>query len=123
MTLGAEEIPRYYVFSKADRLAKLPSKEVMDGVSSVVSSRHEHQFISNHDKRAIGELKETLLARARADLRRTKVYVPYHASKALEIVYRSCRVMETETRPSGLLFHLEAESYVIDEIKRLGAEQ
>ena len=77
VTLGAEEIPRYYVFTKADRLAELPSKEVMDGVSSVVSSRHEHQFISNHDKRAIGELKETLLARARADLRRTKVYVPY----------------------------------------------
>ena len=118
-TLGAEEIPRYYVFSKADRIASLPSKEVMDRVSS----GHDYQFISNHDKDAISELKETLLGRARADLRRTKVYVPYHASKAMEIVHRSCRVMETETKPNGLLFRLEAEPYVIDEVKRLGAEQ
>ena len=88
-----------------------------------ISAGHDYQFISNHDKDAIGELKETLLGRARADLRRTKVYVPYHASKAMETVHRSCRVIETETKPNGLLFSLEAESYVIDEIKRLGAEQ
>jgi len=119
VTLGADEIPRYYVFSKADRLESLPSKEMMD----TVSSGYDYQFISNHDKGAIDELKDTLLARARADLRRTKVYVPYHVSKAMEIVYRSCRVMDTETKPNGLLFSLEAESYVIDEIKRLGAEQ
>ena len=119
LTLGADEIPRYYVFSKADRLAALPSNEVMD----TVSSGHDYQFISNHDKGAIGELKETLLGRARADLRRARVYVPYHASKALEIVYRSCRVMETVTKPNGLLFTLEAESYVIDQIEKQRAEQ
>ena len=142
VTLGAEEIPRYYVFSKADRLTSkadrltskadcltaLPSKEVLDAVSS----GHDYQFISNHDKQAICELKETLLGRARADFRRTKVYVPYHAPKAMEMVYRSCRVMETETKPNGLLFSLEAESYVFDQItatvqtcvhKRQGAEQ
>ena len=119
VTLGAEEIPRYYVFTKADRLAELPSKKVMDRVSA----GHDYQFISNHDKDAIGELKETLLSRSRADLRQTKVYVPYHATKAIEAVYRSCRVIETETKPNGLLFRLEAESYVIDKIKRLGAEQ
>ena len=119
VTLGAEEIPRYYLFSKADRLAALPSKEVMD----TVSSGHDYQFISNQDKGAIGELKEVLVGRARADLRRTKVYVPYHALKAMEIVYRSCRVMETEAKPNGLLFSLEAESYVIDQIERQRAEQ
>ncbi len=119
VTLRAEKIPRYYVFSKADRIESLPNKEVMDRVSS----GHDYQFISNYDKGSIGDLKETLLSRARADLRRTQVYVPYHASNAMEIVHRSCRVMETETKPNGLLFHLEAESFVVDEIKRLGAEQ
>jgi len=119
VTLGAEKIPRHYVFSKADRLESLPSKKVIDQVSS----GHAYQFISNHDKDAIGLLKETLLGRARADLRRTRVYVPYQATKAMELVHRSCRVIETETKPNGLLFNLEAESYVIDEIKRLGAEQ
>lgn len=114
VTLGAEEIPRYYVFSKADRLATLPSKEVMD----TVSAGHDYQFISNQDKDAIGELKETLVGRARADLRRTKVYVPYDASKAMETVYRNCRVVKTETKPNGLLFSLEAESCVIDQIQR-----
>ena len=119
VTLGAEKIPRYYLFSKADRLMELPSKEVLN----TVTSAHDYQFISNHDQGAIGELKEALLARARADLRRTKVYVPYHAPKAMEAVYRSCCVIETETKPNGLLFSLEAESYVIEQIKRLGAEQ
>ena len=135
VTLGAEKIPRYYVFSKADRLTSkadgltaLPSKEVLDAVSS----GHDYQFISNHDKQAIGELKETLLGRARADFRRTKVYDPYDAPKAMEMVYRSCRVMETDPKPNGLLFSLEAESYVIDQItatvqtcvhKKQGAEQ
>ena len=119
VTLGADEIPRYYVFSKADRLSALPSETVMD----TVSCGHDYQFISNHDRGAFGELKANLLARARADLRRTRVYVPYHASKAMEIVYRSCRVMETITKPNGLLFSLEAEPYVIDEIERQRAEQ
>ena len=118
-TLGADEIPRHYVFSKADRLEVLPSKKVMD----TVSCGHDYQFISHNDKDAIGELKETLLGRAREDLRRSKVYVPYHASKAMETVHRSCRILKTETRPNGLLFSLEAEAYVIDQIKRLGAEQ
>lgn len=119
VTLGAKEIPRYYLFSKADRIASLPSKEVID----TVTCGHDYQFISNHDKEAIGKLKETLISHARADLRRTKVYVPYHASKAMEIVYRSCRVMETETKPNGLLFSLEAEPHVIDQIERQRAEQ
>lgn len=118
VTLGAEEIPRYYVFSKSDRLATLPSKEVINRLSA----GHDYQFISNHDKCAIGELKETLIERARADLRRTKVYVPYHASKAMETVYRSCRVMETEAKPNGLLFSLEAESHVIDQIESQRSE-
>ncbi len=118
VTLGAEEISRYYVFSKADRLASLPSKEDLE----MVTSGHDYQFISNQDQDAIGELKETLIGRARADLRRTKVYVPYHASNAMEIVYRSCRVVETETKPNGLLFSLEAESHVIDQVQRQRAQ-
>ena len=92
--LGAEEIPRYYVFSKADRLAVLPKKDRIDQVTL----GSEFRFISNHDQGAIGELKATLLERARADLRRTKVYVPYQASQAMELVYRSCRVLETENQ-------------------------
>ena len=83
-----------------------------------VSSGHDFQFISKHDKSAVSELKETLIGRVRADLRRTKVYVPYHASKAMEIVYRRCRVMETEIKADGLLFDLEAEPYVIDQIEK-----
>ena len=118
VSLGAEEIPRYYLFSKADRLAALPNQEVMD----TVAGGYDYQFISNQDKDAISELKETLVGRARADLKRAKVYVPYEASKAMEIVYRSCRVMETETKPNGLLFTLEAESYVIDQIESQRAE-
>lgn len=118
-SLGAEEIPRYYVFSKADRPAAFPTGEVME----TIAPGFEYRFISNRDKSAVDELKEILIERARADLRRAKVYVPYHASPALKIVYRSCRVMETETKPNGLLFTLEAEPYVIDQIERRRAEQ
>ena len=119
VTLGADEIPRYYVFSKVDRLETLPSNQVVDKISS----GHDFKFISNHDKGAVSELKETLIGRVRADLRRTKVYVPYHASKAMEFVYRSCRVMETEIKANGLLFNLEAEPYVIDQIEKQRSER
>lgn len=118
-TLGAESIPRYYVFTKADRLIAIPTEEVM----GKMALGQEYRLISNRDKRAVSELKETLIRRARADLRRANVYVPYTASTALEIVYRSCRVMDTETKPNGLLFSLEAEPYVIDLIERRRAEQ
>lgn len=118
-TLGAEEIPRYYVFTKADRLAALPTEEVM----GKLALGYEYLLISNRDKSTVGELKEILIRRARADLMRAKVYVPYVASAAMEIVYRSCRVMETEIKPSGLLFSLEAEPYVIELIERRRAEQ
>lgn len=118
-TLGANEIPRYYVFTKADRLASLPTDEVMEKISL----GHEYRLISNRDKSTLGELKEILIRRARSDLKRAKVYIPYEASTALEIVYRSCRVLETETKPNGLLFSLEAEPYVIAQIERRRAEQ
>jgi len=118
VTLGADEIPRYYVFSKVDRLETLPSNEVM----AKISSGYDYRFISKQDKGAVSELKQVLIGRVRADLRRTKVYIPYRASKALEIVYRSCRVTETETKANGLLFNLEAEPYVIDQIERLRVE-
>jgi 50S ribosomal subunit-associated GTPase HflX len=106
------------VFSKVDRLETLPSNEVMDKISS----GYDYRFISKQDKGAVSELKEMLIGRVRADLRRTKVYVPYLASKAMEIVYRSCRIMETETKANGLLFNLEAAPYVIDQIERHRAE-
>lgn len=116
--LGAEAIPRYYVFSKADRLAKPPNKNVLDAIAS----GHDYQLISKQDRHAIGALKQTLIGLARADLSRTKVYVPYESSKAMETVYRSCRVLKMEAKPNGLLFCLEAESYVIDQIQRQRAE-
>ena len=119
VTLSAEAIPRYYVFSKADRLQSLPSTQALESLTS----GHDYQFVSNRDNKAIDELKETLIARARADLRRTRVYVPYDASQAMQTVYRSCRVIETETKPNGLLFSLEAESYVIDQIQRQRTQQ
>ena len=118
VTLGAAEIPRHYVFSKADRVETLPSSELID----TISTEHGHSFISNRDKAAVGQLKDTLIRCVRKDLRRTKVYVPYHASKAMEVIYRSCRVIDSEAKPNGVLFHLEAEPYVIDQIKRQGAE-
>ena len=121
-TLGADEIPRYYVFSKADRIDTLPANRLADELIEKIPSEFDHCFISKHNKAAVAELKEVLIGLVRADLRRTKVYVPYHASKAMEIVYRSCRVIETEAKANGLLFNLEAEPYVIDQIQRQGAE-
>ena len=59
VALRAEEIPRHYVFSKADRLASRPSKRVLNAVSAGFG----YQFISNHDKETIRDLKETLIAR------------------------------------------------------------
>lgn len=118
-TLGADQIPRHYVFSKVDRLETLPSNDVMDKITS----GHDFQFISNRDKSAVSELKETLIDRVRADLRRTKVYVPYHASKAMESVYRSCRVLHSEIKADGLLFNLEAEPYIIKQIEKQRLEQ
>lgn len=117
--LGAEELPRFYVFSKADRLNSLPNAEAIEEATS----GHEYRFLSNHDQEAVTELKATLLTHARADLRRTKLYVPYEASKAMESVYRCCRVLETETKPDGLLFSVEAESHVIEQIGNLRSEQ
>lgn len=118
-TLGAEAIPRYYVFTKTDRLVAIPTEEVM----GKIVPGYEYLFISNRDRRCVNELKETLIRRARADLKRAKVYLPYTASLALETVYRSCRVLDTETKPNGLLFSLEAEPYVIDLVERRRAEQ
>ena len=117
-TLGAEAIPRYYVFTKADRLTALPTDEVI----RKIAQGHDYRLISNRDKGAVGELKEILIRCVRSELKRAQVYVPYHASTALEIVYRSCRVMETQTKPNGLLFSLEAEPYVMDQIERVIAQ-
>jgi len=95
--LGAEHIPRFYVWNKLDRATDVDLREL-----AALSDGHPFRAISTRDEAAVSELLHTLVSAARAGEEPVTMLVPYDASEILSLVYARCRVTETEALPEGL---------------------
>ncbi len=111
--LGAEMIPRLYVFNKSDLLDNEPSVEVL----SRFSQGHKFVSLSCRNRDAVKMLRDTLLSEVRSEQRPTKLFVPYSASDVFSMIYARCRVINTEASNNGLLFTLEGEPHVVTKIE------
>lgn len=101
--LGAEVIPRFYVFTKVDKLASAPSGTLLQGLSQ----GHPYVALSIHDSSAVAKLKEALLQNARPEATRREVMVPYEATEATALIYARCRVLKTTATEQGMRFEIE----------------
>ena len=114
--LGADELPRFYVFNKVDRVSgPVPT----DAIAAAVGA-HEHRVLSSLDPDAVAELKDALIRSVRrtSHTRRT-VFVPYRASDLSAEVYRRCVVHQTEATDQGLWLTIEGPDRVVERIVRL----
>jgi GTP-binding protein HflX len=110
--LGADALPRYYVFNKADQLDEAPWE-----LLQAVSRSHPHRLLSSHDEAAVKELKTSLLASVRQSLPIRTVFVPYSEGAVMTRVYRDCRVLRSQPTDRGLRLDLQAEARVLKQIK------
>jgi GTP-binding protein HflX len=112
--LSADDIPRFYVFNKVDRLAQ-PLDELQ---LEKWSKGHGYAALSSRDDDAIEQLRERVLAAARSDLQVRTVYVPYSATAVSQSIYAQCRVLSTTPSQAGMQFEIEGRPHLVDQIAR-----
>lgn len=111
--LGADSIPRFYVFNKADLL-----EHPLD-----LGEWRPHRLLSSQDAAAVREFKLELLRILRRDQVTQTVFVPYSATAVMSNIYRDCRVLESHTSAGGMRLKLQAKESVLARIRKgLGNE-
>lgn len=103
--LGADGIPRVVVFNKADLVEQVP---LVEGF-----------LLSSRDPVAVRRLKQILLEVVGRQRSTRTLFVPYAATALMELIYRDCRVLETESLEKGLRLKVQAEPEVLARIGRL----
>ncbi len=110
--LGAGDVPRFFVFNKADRVEVRPSEQTLSEVVNDAPFR----LLSSRDEEAVRSLREALLAAARSDHQQVSVLVPYGAGAVLDTIYSRCKVLQSEACEDGLQMTVQGSSSVIESL-------
>ena len=111
--MGAEEVPRLYVFNKVDRLV-----QPLDSVDlRHLCGNQPWVVLSAHDAAAVAQLEATLIASVRSQEEELTTFVPYSESQTLNMIYANCRVLGSEASDLGLTLQLQAAPAVMSRIK------
>jgi GTP-binding protein HflX len=111
--MGAKDVPRFYVFNKADRLASLPDREEL----ARRSEGHPFAVLSTHDADAVAALEEALLRAVQCEDEELTTFVPYAAKDVLALVYGKCRVLDSVAASDGLTLRIHGPLSVIARIR------
>ena len=112
--LKAEEIPRFFIFNKADLLTDIPSPAALEELVGNSPCR----VVSSLDLDSVQGLRDSLLQAVRAQQAERSVFIPYAAKEALSLVYAGCRVLSTEPTPQGLKLQIHGPEPVIGRIEK-----
>jgi GTP-binding protein HflX len=107
--MGAEQVPRFYVFNKVDRLPQPPEA----GELAALCEGHPWRVLSAHDAAAVAELEQQLIAQVRSREEEQTLFVPYRLSNQLGLIYANCRVLGTEAGDAGLKLQVQASPDVM----------
>ncbi len=116
--LGAEALPRYYVFNKLDRLASPPSEAEL----RLAAGECPYMWVSGHNPASMAKLREALVAAVRHDQGHLEVFAPYQATQAMALIYGRCRIDRAVSHERGVSFNIAGEHHVLAKIERLLAE-
>ena len=111
--LNAEQLPRFYVFAKADKVEGAVAQDELRRLSQ----GHPWALVSSYDARAIAELKAALLRAARRTEAGMTTFVPYTASAALALIYANCRVQRSVAADAGLILSFRGPPAVVSQIR------
>ena len=109
--LKAQDIARFYVFNKMDRLLTPPPQECFRRASG----DDAFMALSSHNADDVERLKTSLIQTVSGQTRLC-VFVPYVADQVMTTVYAKCRVIEARPTDEGLCFTLEGHP---DTLKRI----
>jgi GTP-binding protein HflX len=112
--LEADELARFYVFNKADRVADIPHARLAETVSP-----HPYAVLSAHDEEAVDKLREALIAQARGAHRTVTMELPYAAGAVTAEIYATCRVLDTTSTDTGLRMTFQGPPQAVARIERL----
>lgn len=111
--LDARDIPRFYVFNKADKRLALTPRQARN-----LAAGSGSMTLSSRDRVAVERLKSTLLQRVQTD-EESEIYVGYENESALAAMYKGCRIVRVDAKSSGLLFTVQAAPAVIAKLRSL----
>ena len=111
--MGAEHVPRFYVFNKLDRLPAPPELSEL----SALCEGHPWVMLSAHDATAVAELEQRLIAQVRSREEEQTLFVPYRLTSQLSLIYANCRVLGTEAGDAGLKLHVQASPAVMARLR------
>ncbi|HEX2871648.1 MAG TPA: GTPase HflX [Polyangiaceae bacterium] len=111
--MGAERVPRFYVWNKIDRLTEALDEQQVESLSE----GQPWAAVSSHDAKAVAELQARLVAAARSREEELTTFVPYAAASTLNLIYANCRVASSVAGDTGLTLKLQAPTAVMSRIK------
>ncbi len=113
--LGADALPRFYVFNKLDRVASPPAEDELRSVAQ----EHPYRCVSGRDPASMAALRDSLVATVRQDEARLEVFVPYQAARALALIYGRCRVDRAESSERGVAFSVAGDPRILARLEDL----
>jgi GTPase len=112
--MGAQDVPRLYVFNKRDRLPQTPDSEEL----ARLCGHAPWCLLSTRDARAVAELEAKLIAMVRSQEEELTAFVPYAATSTLSLIYANCRVTRSDAGDAGLTLQIQGPPAVMSRIKR-----
>jgi GTPase len=111
--MGAQDVPRFYVWNKLDRLPEPPDPKEL----TALCDGHPFMCLSSRDPAAVAELEAKLIESVRRQEEALTAFVPYSAASTLSLIYANCRVARSEARDAGLMLKIEGSPSVLSRIK------
>ncbi len=110
--LGAEHVPRFYVWNKRDRVEAIDEREIAS-----LCAESPWRALSSHDTRAVADLSNALISAARDGEEPVSMLVPYEASEVLALIYARCRVTESDATETGLQLTFQGPAQAVGQIR------
>lgn len=102
--MGAQNVPRFYVFNQIDRLPAPPPPAECERWSE----GDPWMALSSRDSKATAALAEKLIHVVRRDEEELTIFVPYTASEILGLVYGRSRVLTSIATERGVQIQIRA---------------
>lgn len=112
--MGVDQIPRFYVFNKLDRLEEKPHDYELERWAD----GHPWAVLSTHDAMAVDALEQRLLLAVRNDEEELSALIPYASGEVLSLVYGKCRVLSSIAAESGLEMRIQGPTKVLSQIRK-----
>ena len=111
--MGANEIPRFYVFNKLDRLASFPNSDEL----ARWSGGQPWAALSTRDPQAVAKLEAALILAVRHEETELTALVPYTSTQLLGLIYGKCRVVASDATDAGLTLRIRGPRLVMSRIE------